>query len=45
MGGRVPAIRNLVIGAIRGKGLANIAHARRCYARDDQRIFALYGYA
>jgi hypothetical protein len=38
-------IRNLVIGAIRGKGFANIAHARRYYARDDQRILALYGYA
>jgi hypothetical protein len=23
---------------------ANIAHARRYYARDDQRILALYGY-
>jgi len=24
---------------------ANIAHARRYYGRDDQRILALYGYA
>jgi predicted transposase YbfD/YdcC len=39
------AIRNLVIGATRHAGFANIAHARRHYARDDQRILALYGYA
>ena len=39
------AIRNLVIGASRRAGFANIAHARRYYARDDQRILALYGYA
>ena len=39
------AIRNLVIGAARKAGFANIAHARRHYARDDQRILALYGYA
>ena len=39
------AIRNLVIGAARKAGFANIAHARRYYARDDQRILELYGYA
>jgi predicted transposase YbfD/YdcC len=38
------AIRNLVIGALRRAGHANIAHARRYYGRDDQRILALYGY-
>ena len=39
------AIRNLVTGAYRHAGFANIAHARRHYAHDDQRILALYGYA
>jgi hypothetical protein len=39
------AIRNLVIGTLRHAGYANIAHARRYYGRDDQRILALYGYA
>ena len=39
------AIRNLVTGAFRRAGFANIAHARRYYGRDDQRIVALYGYA
>jgi hypothetical protein len=39
------AIRNLTIGAFRRVGFANIAHARRYYSRDDQRILALYGYA
>jgi hypothetical protein len=39
------AIRNLAIGASRRVGFASIAHARRCYVRDDQRILALYGYA
>jgi predicted transposase YbfD/YdcC len=39
------AIRNLAIGAFRRAGFANIAHARRYYGRDDQRILALYGYA
>lgn len=38
-------IRNLVTGAFRKKGHANIAAARRYYGRDDQRILALYGYA
>jgi predicted transposase YbfD/YdcC len=38
-------IRNLVIGTLRHAGHANIAHARRYYGRDDQRILALYGYA
>jgi hypothetical protein len=38
-------IRNLVTGAFRKKGHANIAAARRYYSRDDQRILALYGYA
>jgi predicted transposase YbfD/YdcC len=38
------AIRNLVTGAFRRAGFANIAHARRYYSRDDQRILALYGY-
>jgi predicted transposase YbfD/YdcC len=38
------AIRNLVIGAFRHAGYANIAHARRYYGRNDQRILALYGY-
>ena len=37
-------IRNLVTGAFRRTGLADIAHARRYYGRDDQRILALYGY-
>ena len=37
-------IRNLVIGAFRKKGHANIAAARRYYGRDDQRILALYEY-
>jgi hypothetical protein len=31
------AVRNRVIGATRDVGFANIAHARRYYARDDQR--------
>lgn len=39
------AVRNLVIGAARKAGFANIACARRYYARGDQRILALYGYA
>jgi predicted transposase YbfD/YdcC len=39
------AIRNLVTGAFRRAGFANIAHARRYYGRDDQRILALYGYS
>jgi predicted transposase YbfD/YdcC len=38
-------IRNLAIGAFRRAGFANIAHARRYYGRDDQRILALHGYA
>jgi predicted transposase YbfD/YdcC len=38
------AIRNLVTGAFRRTGFANIAHARRYHGRDDQRILALYGY-
>jgi predicted transposase YbfD/YdcC len=38
------AIRNLVTGAFRRTGLADIAHARRYYGRDDERILALYGY-
>lgn len=38
------AIRNLVTGAFRRTGYANVAHARRYYGRDDQRILALYGY-
>lgn len=37
-------IRNLVTGAFRRKGHANIAAARRYYGRDDQHILALYGY-
>ncbi len=39
------SIRNLVTGAFRNKGHANIAAARRYYSRDDQRILTLYGYA
>ncbi|WP_300611798.1 ISAs1 family transposase [Trebonia sp.] len=39
------AIRNLVMGAFRREGFANIACARRYYGRGDQRILALYGYA
>lgn len=31
--------------AARKAGFADIAHARRYYARDDQRILALYAYA
>ena len=38
-------IRNLVTGAFRRTGFADIARARRYYGRDDQRILALYGYA
>ena len=38
------AIRDLVIGAFRHAGYANIAHARRYHARDDQHILTLYGY-
>jgi hypothetical protein len=38
------ALRNLVTGAFRRAGYANIAHARRWHARDDTRILALYGY-
>jgi predicted transposase YbfD/YdcC len=45
MPANLAALRNLVIGAFRKAGIANIAHARRYYARDDQRILALYGYA
>lgn len=39
------AIRNLVTGAFRKKGHANIAAGRRYYGRDDRRILELYGYA
>jgi hypothetical protein len=39
------AIRNLVTGAFRRAGHANIARARRYYGRDDLRILALYRYA
>lgn len=38
------AISNLVTGTVRRTGFANIAHARRYYGRDDQRVLALYGY-
>lgn len=38
------AIRNLVTGAFRRAGYANIAHARRYHARDERRILTLYGY-
>jgi hypothetical protein len=38
------AIGNLVIGAFRRAGFANIAHARRYYGRNDQRTLTLYGY-
>jgi predicted transposase YbfD/YdcC len=38
------AVRNLVTGAFRHAGYANIAHARRWHSRDDRRILALYGY-
>jgi predicted transposase YbfD/YdcC len=38
------AIRNLVTGAFRRAGYANIAHARRYYGRDERRILTLYGY-
>jgi hypothetical protein len=37
-------IRNAVTGVFRRAGFANIAHARRHYGRDDQRILSLYGY-
>jgi hypothetical protein len=37
-------IRNAVTGVFRRAGFANIAHARRYYGRDDQRILSLYGY-
>lgn len=39
------AIRNLVTGAFRKKGHANVAAGRRYYGRDDRRILELYGYA
>ena len=39
------AIPDLVIGAFRRAGHANIAHARRYCGRDERRILALYGYA
>lgn len=39
------SVRNLVIGAFRKKGHANIAAGRRYYGRDDRRILELYGYA
>ncbi|HUN37153.1 MAG TPA: ISAs1 family transposase [Trebonia sp.] len=45
MPSNLAAIRNLVTGAFRKAGFANIAHARRYHSRDDQRILALYGYA
>jgi hypothetical protein len=35
------AIRNLVTGAFRRAGYANIAHARRYYGRDERRILTL----
>jgi hypothetical protein len=38
------ASRHLAIGAFRRVGFANIAHARRYYGCDDQRILVLYGY-
>ena len=38
------AIGNLVTGAFRRAGYANIAHARRLHARDERRILTLYGY-
>jgi hypothetical protein len=38
------AIRNLVMGAFRRQEIANIAHVRRSYGRDDQRILTRYGY-
>ena len=38
-------IRNLVTGAFRKKGHANIAAARRYYGRGEQRILALHGCA
>ena len=45
MPANLAALRNLVIGAFRKAGIANIAHGRRYYARDGQRILCLYGYA
>ncbi len=36
------AVRNLVIGALRLAGYANIAHARRHHGRDERRILDLY---
>jgi len=33
-------IRNLVIGAFRRAGYANIAHACRCHGRNGQRVLA-----
>ena len=38
------AIRNVVTGAIRLAGFANIAHGRRYHGRDDRRILTLYGF-
>jgi predicted transposase YbfD/YdcC len=38
------AVRNVVTGAIRLAGFANIAHGRRYHGRDDRRILALYGF-
>ena len=44
MPANLAALRNLVIGTFRKAGFANIAHARRYHARNDQRILTLYGY-
>ena len=35
------AIRNLITGAFRRAGYANIPHARRYYGRDERRFLAL----
>lgn len=45
MPANLAALRNLAVGAFCKAGFANIAHTRRYYTRDDQRILALYGYA
>ena len=37
-------VRNVVTGFFRRAGFGNIAHTRRYYGRDNQRILSLHGY-
>jgi hypothetical protein len=45
IGDAYAAIRDLVTGAFRRAGYANIARARRLHCCDERRILTLYGYA